>query len=67
LVIALPTGGARGVVELQWQSGSPPFRLQQCEDLAADLWQSEELTFETNESLTSSPSQQFFRVLQLGQ
>ena len=26
LVIALPTGGASGVLELQWQGGSPPFR-----------------------------------------
>ena len=31
LVIALPTGGASGVVELQWQGGSPPFRVQRCD------------------------------------
>ena len=67
LVIAPPTGGASGVVELQWQGGSPPFRLQRCDDLATGSWQSGELNFATNATTVSSAPQQFFRVLQLGQ
>ena len=67
LAIALPTGGASGVLELQWQGGSPPFRLQRCADLATGSWQSGELSFATNATTASSGSQQFFRVLQLGQ
>ena len=30
LVIALQTGGPSGVLKLQWQGGSPPFRVQRC-------------------------------------
>jgi thermolabile hemolysin len=67
LVIAQPTGGASGVLELQWQGGSPPFRVQRCADLAAGVWQSDELNFATNATTVSSAPQQFFRVLQLGQ
>ena len=67
LVIALPTRGASGVVELQWQGGSPPFRLQRCDDLATSSWQSGELNFATNATTGSPAPQQFFRVLQLGQ
>jgi len=44
LAIALPTGGASGVLELRWQGGSPPFRVQRCVDLATGAWQSDELT-----------------------
>jgi phospholipase/lecithinase/hemolysin len=67
LVIARPTGGASGVLELQWQGGSPPFRLQRCENLATGVWQSCELNFATNATTMFSVPQQFFRVLQLGQ
>ena len=67
LVIALPTGGASGVLELQWQGGSPPFRLQRCTDLATGAWQSDEPTLATKATRMSSAPQQFFRVLQLGQ
>ena len=67
LVIALQTGGASGVTELQWQGGSPPFRLQRCADLATGAWQSDELNFATNATTVSSAPQQYFRVLQLGQ
>jgi len=67
LVIALPTGGASGVMELRWQGGSPPFRVQRCADLATGVWQSDELNFATNATTVSSAPQQYFRVLQLGQ
>lgn len=67
LVIARPTGGASGVLELQWQGGSPPFRLQRCADLATGSWQSDKLDFATNATTVSSAPQQYFRVLQLGQ
>ncbi|MCL4178085.1 MAG: immunoglobulin domain-containing protein [Verrucomicrobia bacterium] len=67
LVIALPTGAASGVLDLQWQGGSPPFRLQRCVDLATGSWQSDELSFATNATTVSSAPQQYFRVLQLGQ
>jgi len=67
LVIALPTGGASGVLDLQWQGGSPPFRLQRCADLATGAWQSDELGFGTNATVASSAPQQYLRVLQLGQ
>jgi len=67
LVIALPAGGASGVVELEWQGGSPPFRVQRCADLATGAWQSDELNFATNATTVSSAPQQYFRVLQLGQ
>jgi len=67
LVIAQQTGGASGVLDLQWQGGSPPFRLQRCVDLATGSWQSDELIFATNVTTVSSAPQQFFRVLQLGQ
>ncbi|MHC1765135.1 MAG: SGNH/GDSL hydrolase family protein [Verrucomicrobiia bacterium] len=67
LVMALPTGGASGVLDLQWQSGSPPFRLQRCADLATGSWQSDELDFATNATTVSSAPQEYFRVLQLGQ
>ena len=67
LVIALPTGAASGVVELQWQGGSPPFRVQRCKDLVTGAWQSDELSFATNATTVSSAPQQYFRVLQLGQ
>jgi phospholipase/lecithinase/hemolysin len=67
LVIALPTGSASGFVELQWQGGSPPFRVQRCTDLATGAWQSGELNFATNATTVSSAPQQYFRVLQLGQ
>jgi phospholipase/lecithinase/hemolysin len=67
LVIAQQTGGASGVLELQWQGGSPPFRLQRCAELGAGAWQSDELSFATNATTVSSAPQQYFRVLQLGQ
>ncbi|MHC1769463.1 MAG: hypothetical protein AB9869_35130 [Verrucomicrobiia bacterium] len=67
LVIALQTGGPSGVLELQWQGGSPPFRVQLCADLATGAWQSDELTFATNATTVSSAPRQYFRVLQLGQ
>jgi len=67
LVIALQTGAASGVLDLQWQGGSPPFRLQRCADLATGAWQSDELSFATNATTVSSAPQQYFRVLQLGQ
>jgi phospholipase/lecithinase/hemolysin len=67
LVIAQPTGGASGVLDLQWQGGSPPFRLQRCTDPATGSWKSDELSFATNATAVSSAPQQFFRVLQLGQ
>jgi phospholipase/lecithinase/hemolysin len=67
LVIALQTGVPSGLVELQWQGGSPPFRLQRCEDLATGSWRSDELTFATNATPVLSTPHQFFRVLQLGQ
>ncbi|MEK7677747.1 MAG: immunoglobulin domain-containing protein [Verrucomicrobiota bacterium] len=67
LVIALPTGGASGVLDLQWQGGSPPFQVQRCADLATGSWQSDELNFATNATTVSSAPQQYFRVLQLGQ
>ena len=63
----LPTGGASGVVQLQWQGGSPPFRVQRCTDPATGAWQSGELNFATNATAVSSAPQQYFRVLQLGQ
>jgi hypothetical protein len=66
-VIALPTGDASGVLELQWQGGSPPFRVQRCADLTTGAWQSDELSFATNATTVSSAPQQYFRVLQLGQ
>jgi phospholipase/lecithinase/hemolysin len=52
---------------LQWQGGSPPFRLQRCADLAGGVWQSDELTFVTSAIVASPSPIQFFRVLQLGQ
>ena len=67
LVIAQQTGGASGVLDLQWQGGSPPFRLQRCVDLATGSWQSDEPTLATKATRVSSAPQQFFRVLQLGQ
>jgi len=67
LVIALPTRGASGVMDLRWQGGSPPFRLQGCVDLATGAWQSDVLTFATNATMVSSAPQHYFRVLQLGQ
>jgi phospholipase/lecithinase/hemolysin len=62
-----PTRNESGTLAVQWQGGSGPFRLQQCDDLASGLWQSGKLTFELNENQTASPLQRFFRVLQLGQ
>lgn len=56
-----------GMVELQWRGGSPPFRLQSCEDLAVGNWQSAETTFATNARIASEASRQFLRILQLGQ
>jgi hypothetical protein len=67
LIIAQPTGDASGVLDLQWQGGSPPFRLQRCVDLATGSWQSDELNFATNATTVSSAPQQYFRILQLGQ
>jgi len=67
MVIAQQTGGASGVLELQWQGGSPPFRVQRCADLATTSWQSDELNFATNATTVSSAPRQYFRVLQLGQ
>jgi len=67
LVIAQPTGGASGVLELRWQGGSPPFQVQRCADLTTGAWQSDELSFATNATTVSSASQRYFRVLQLGQ
>jgi hypothetical protein len=66
-VIAQQTGGAIGVLDLQWQGGSPPFRVQHCADLATGAWQSDELDFATSAMTLSSAPQQYFRVLQLGQ
>lgn len=67
LVIALATGDASGLLDLQWQGGSPPFQLQRCADPATGAWQSDELTFAINATTVSSAPQQYFRVLQLGQ
>jgi hypothetical protein len=67
LVIVQPTGGASGVLDLHWQGGSPPFRVQRSADLATGSWQSDELNFATNATTVSSAPQQYFRVLQLGQ
>lgn len=67
LIIAQPTGGASGVLDLQWQGGSPPFQLQRCADLASGSWRSDELSFATHATSVSLAPQQYFRVLQLGQ
>jgi phospholipase/lecithinase/hemolysin len=67
LILAPPARSANGTLALQWQGGSPPFRLQHCDDLASGAWQSGDLGFAPNAELTASPAQQFFRVLQLGQ
>jgi hypothetical protein len=67
LVIALNARGTSGLLECQWQGGSPPFRVQRCQDLISGLWQSEELTFQTNATMAPSAPHEFFRILQLGQ
>jgi hypothetical protein len=67
LVATLRSETTGGMVHLYWQGGSPPFRVQHCEDPASGLWQSDELTFQTNATTSHSAPHQFFRILQLGQ
>ncbi len=68
LVMALPAAvPADGSLELQWQGGSPPFRVQHSDDLASGIWQSEALTFGTNAVLVPSAPGEFFRMFYLGQ
>jgi phospholipase/lecithinase/hemolysin len=67
LVVALPTPGANGLLDLHWQGGSPPFRVQHSEDLVTSAWLSEGPTFETNAALARLPQREFFRILYLGQ
>ena len=67
LVMALPCHDASGLLDLQWQGGSPPFRPHHCDDLVNRAWQAEALTFSTNVTMTPSPQHEFFRVLYLGQ
>jgi hypothetical protein len=67
LVIVLKSGGLNALLDCQWQGGSPPFRLQRCEDLLSGLWQSETLTFQTNAALAPSAPREFFRIQALGQ
>jgi hypothetical protein len=54
LVIARSIRGANGLLEVQWQGGSSPFRLQRCADLANGSWQLDELIFATNTTTVSS-------------
>lgn len=67
LVLATAVRNVDGSWAIHWQGGAGPFRLQHGEDLPGDLWQSGELTFSTNQTVTGSPIRQFFRLLQLGQ
>jgi hypothetical protein len=67
LLTTLRMEGTGGLLELQWQGGSPPFQLQHREDLVNGLWQSEELTFQTNAAMAPSAQEEFFRVLHFGQ
>ena len=48
LVAALRSATVSGLLELQWCGGSRPFRVQHCDDLVSALWQSGDLTFQTN-------------------
>ncbi len=66
-ILAVSMGIEEGTLELQWQGGSPPFRVQQCDDPANAAWQSQEATFETNARVPRAAPQRFFRVLNLGQ
>jgi hypothetical protein len=67
LVVSGMRETAQNELTLQWQGGSPPFRLQRCADLAGGVWQSDDLTFATSAIVASPSPLQFFRVLQLGQ
>jgi len=67
LVIKVPSRIAAGGLEFQWQGGSPPFRLQQSDDISSGMWQSGEPSFESKTVAAAMQAQQFFRVQQLGQ
>jgi hypothetical protein len=67
VVIARSPKAHDGTLEFMWQGGRPPFRVQQCDDLATGVWRSEDVTFETKVQAPSVASQRFFRVLSLGQ
>jgi hypothetical protein len=67
LWVTLQPQGASDLLALQWQGGSAPFRVQHCDDLTAGVWQSEEVTFESNATVARSAPQQLFRILFLGQ
>lgn len=66
-IMAVSWGIDKGTLELQWEGGSPPFRVQHCDTLANDVWQSEEVVFERNAAMARSAAHQFFRILFLGQ
>lgn len=67
LVVALPTPNVSSLVDLHWQGDSPLFRGQHCEDLCGSLWQSEEVTFQTNTTVAPEAPLGFFRILNSGQ
>lgn len=67
LIAAVSPGIAEGTLDLRWQGGSPPFRVQCCDDLIKGVWQMEEVTFERNVPVARAEACQFFRVLFLGQ
>ncbi len=65
--ITMKTGNTPDALELQWQGGSAPFRVQHCEDLVSGVWLTEALTFQTNAVIAPSEQRAFYRVLHLGQ
>jgi hypothetical protein len=63
----LKNGSITGLLELEWQGGSPPFQIQRCADLASGVWQSDEVTFLTTASFARPAQNEFYRIVTLGQ
>ena len=67
LVVSASSKATGNELALQWQGGSPPFRLERCQDLSNGQWETAELTFSTAAKVAASVPHEFFRILQLGQ
>ena len=67
LVVSASSKATGNELALQWQGGSPPFRLERCQDLSNSQWETAELTFSTAAKVAASVPHEFFRILQLGQ
>jgi hypothetical protein len=63
----LKSGSTTGLLDLEWQGGSPPFRIQRCADFTSGVWQSDEITFLTKATFAPSARHEFYRVVSQGQ